>query len=591
MDDVKAYRYYARLSELGDQQPIATTLSQVADALFTSPRHARTLLKQLTEKGWLSWSPKVGRNQRSSLALHYPLPQLQLQLAKSLISRNAYDTALTLLDGDQQLFGQALQQSSGVSLDQGQLRVQLTYRRQLQPLLPQLPQRNTERFFLRQIYCCLVQSDEQGKVTPQLAHHWRYDKDRLRWTFYLRPKLRFHDGSVCDANEVAKLFNAMRQLPAYAASLSHITAVNAADALSLEFQLASHDASFALLLSDLRFSIQPSHQLALSQTSAPIGCGPFRVSECSTSKLQLEPFEQYHGYRAFVDRVTIWLFDRDPSAANNLAPIPPQHTMSSSPRVSTLVEQACGADTADTSDDSDYSRTEDGCLHLLVNQVKWQGEQQARLAAVLAQLTQADIEQQCQAQGTLLRAIPAHNLLLNWLAVPRHQPLKNAALPSKLSIAVYDETTLLSCAAAIKALLAPLGVACQVNRYSYAELCQRSQQPMDDDLILMSINLDDNRQSSAYLWLLNNTPLQRCLPPAQQQWLRNELAAIRAIAPGPDFLKALESIATTLIYQGALLPLFHEKQTLRCDKALQGVRITHWGWPAIQEVWSAGESH
>ncbi|MDJ1478834.1 hypothetical protein QBX67_28150, partial [Bacillus sp. LS15-K4] len=52
------------------------------------------------------------------------------------------------------------------------LHIQLTYKRPFEPLLPHLPQRSSERFLIRQIYSCLVSSDANGHVHPELAHHY-----------------------------------------------------------------------------------------------------------------------------------------------------------------------------------------------------------------------------------------------------------------------------------------------------------------------------------------------------------------------------------------------------------------------------------
>lgn len=42
-----------------------------------------------------------------------------------------------------------------------------------------------------------------GHYVPHLAHSWRVGEDARSWTFELRPGIRFHDGTTCDAAAVA----------------------------------------------------------------------------------------------------------------------------------------------------------------------------------------------------------------------------------------------------------------------------------------------------------------------------------------------------------------------------------------------------
>lgn len=53
------------------------------------------------------------------------------------------------------------------------------------------------------IYEGLVRLRNDGDgIEPCLASRWEVSSDGLRWTFYLRPGVTFHDGSPCDANAV-----------------------------------------------------------------------------------------------------------------------------------------------------------------------------------------------------------------------------------------------------------------------------------------------------------------------------------------------------------------------------------------------------
>ena len=77
-------RYYTRLDLFEPNISHSVTLTEVADKLFTSLRHARTLLGKMHQAEWVVWEPKVGRNQRSNLTLRFSNQQLTQHVASKL---------------------------------------------------------------------------------------------------------------------------------------------------------------------------------------------------------------------------------------------------------------------------------------------------------------------------------------------------------------------------------------------------------------------------------------------------------------------------------------------------------------------------
>ncbi len=583
--DLKLFRYYSRLVSMGVGVELAVTLADVAESLVSSVRHARTLLNNMNDLGWLSWTPKVGRNQRSLLFLHYDLDQLQVKLAEGLISEEKYDSALAVLDGDHCAFGLVLQQTSGATLREGRLHVQLTYKRRLSSLLPHIPQRNSERFLLRQIYSCLVSCDENGRLHAQLAHYWKCDEKALRWTFYLRPGLTFHDGKIIDAQEIAALFSQMKKTAEYDIELAHVNSVSALQPLCVEFELNSTDSGFGALLADVKFSIQPAPQLSKTSQALVVGSGPFQVTEHSDERLLLQAFERFYGCRVFADKVTIWLLGSNSKSFSKA--LIKQKTRYDAPEYQKVIGEV-NCDSAQLNKNAKHSRIEDGCLFILSNQRKYCAGSDpmpsSRLAGCLDVHTILD---HLKTRKGERKAVAAFNFLPDWVKINIHKKMEAQPLPSHIEIAVYDQNALINCANAVSDVLKLQGVSCNINRYSYASLYQNAvNNNLEEDLILLSVNLDDNRPSSAYLWFLADPLLHHCLSAAQSERLRAELINIRSTRAVDTYMDELESLATSMIYEGCMLPLLHSRQTLQFDGVLEGVKITCWGWPAIQEVWS-----
>ena len=609
----KKMLHFSRLSKLGVKQDITITLHEVAEVMFTSTRHCRTLLNEMRDLGWLEWTPKAGRNQRSRLYLVYAVDELKAELAQQMIAVGKYEKALALIDNDQMLFGQLLQNTSGAVQREGRLHIQLTYARSFSALLPHIALRNSERFLLRQVYCCLVQCDKNGVISPQLAHHWAYNTELQRWRFYLRPALTFHDGSAINADKIAELFNRLKQLATYKTELAHVTHISAINPLCVDFQLDQPDPGFAGLIADVKYSIQPCSQLnsqpypQLNAATVIVGSGAFRVQEHTQQYLRLQAYDNYYGHRALTDTVTIWQVTTPQTSASSTTEIQanvvhktsqirsnyainsldrdidsleqensPEQEIDSLERGIASDEQAIESD--------QKSRIEYGCLLAMINSKTQLSLLQRKY---LSQLLATDkLMAELNKSPNPIEAIPAYNLLSNWLRIMSTgttvQPL-----PSKLTIAIFEHHTLKECAQAITVLLKQAGLECEVNVYSFKELMQKaSANALLEDLILISLDLDDNLPTSVFHWMLSNAVLNQSLSVGASNWLHTKLINIRQQQPLTHYLTELESISTAMITEHWMIPMLHHRQTLYFQGVLKGVSINVWGWPEIHDVWS-----
>lgn len=581
MSDLNLLRYYARLEPLGVGETIKTALPHIAERLFTSHRHARNLLNQMQQLEWLSWSPKVGRNQRSALVLNLTLSDLKSQLAGKRILQGKYELALTILDNDQKAFGRLLQSTSGATLREGLLHIQLTYKRSFERLVPHQLQRSSERYLLRQIYCCLVSSDSEGHLTPELAHHWQCDENGLQWTFYLRPGLTFHNGAPIDADSIVSLFAKLSTLPNYRSELTHLVSVSSPLTNKVVFEFSKPDLGFGGLVSDVKYAIQPTSQVNNANHFTIVGSGAFEVREHQDDRLCLQAFDRYYGCRALTDQVTIWKLNEKELTGRQI--------QTNQPGVETgngCQYQLSRTNISHSHPNTQQSRIEDGCMFILYNQAteKALDEKQRRYLSSL--LNPKCVYHQLELNQTLFGCEEAQNILPLWRSVLRPQ-VSQATLPKNINIAVYDYNALNHCAFAVKDILAKMGIKAKINTYSYRqlnELAQASQ--LKESLVITNINLDDNRHSSAFYNLYTNPVLHYCIGQQAKQWLVNSLEQIREHTPLTQYLDAIEPIASTFIHQYWLTPLFHHRQTLRFHGVLNNVELTNWGWPDIKNVWS-----
>jgi peptide/nickel transport system substrate-binding protein len=136
---------------------------------------------------------------------------------------------------------------------------------------------------LRQVYEGLVELEPGGfRIVPKLAETWSTSADGMAWTFHLRSGVRFHDGSVFDAQAVLLNFERAKGFARFDIG-AMVTKLEAPDAATVVFTLASSYAPFLATLASGSFGIVnpvcfrqgPAWSTPGSQCAQ--GTGPFRI--------------------------------------------------------------------------------------------------------------------------------------------------------------------------------------------------------------------------------------------------------------------------------------------------------------------------
>ncbi|HET7585944.1 MAG TPA: peptide ABC transporter substrate-binding protein [Gemmatimonadaceae bacterium] len=132
----------------------------------------------------------------------------------------------------------------------------------------------------------LARYDSTLAPVPYFARRWTWSPDRSTLTFHLVPRLRWQDGRVTSARDVAFTIDAARDratgYPRYA-DLADVTSVQVDDDTTVSVRFSRPPPGFPLVFCEL--PIVPAHRLAGVLHSAmrnaefgrtPIGNGPFR---------------------------------------------------------------------------------------------------------------------------------------------------------------------------------------------------------------------------------------------------------------------------------------------------------------------------
>jgi peptide/nickel transport system substrate-binding protein len=149
---------------------------------------------------------------------------------------------------------------------------------------------------IEKIQSRLVRPGPSGKPEPDLATAWEPNADGTVWTFHIRDGVRFHDGSLLDAEDVvysiARVIDPDYGSPARAA-VKMIDRIEATGPLTVRMTLDSTFADLPLQLMDPRLRIIAKGS-ADTVGRTGLGTGPFRVETFDPDGITvLTAFEAY----------------------------------------------------------------------------------------------------------------------------------------------------------------------------------------------------------------------------------------------------------------------------------------------------------
>jgi 4-phytase/acid phosphatase/peptide/nickel transport system substrate-binding protein len=165
------------------------------------------------------------------------------------------------------------------------------------------------------LFDTLTRIDDEGKVQPRLALSWSSTPNFKKWTFKLRPGVKFHDGTPFNAQAV--VFNYERMLDPQnhcrcAFYLNAISNLNAPDDLTVVYHLRYPVVQLPALLSppvvtNVFHSPKAVKEMGESYNRHPVGTGPFVLKSWQAGdRLVLERNPNYWAAgHPYLDQVVI----------------------------------------------------------------------------------------------------------------------------------------------------------------------------------------------------------------------------------------------------------------------------------------------
>lgn len=178
-----------------------------------------------------------------------------------------------------------------------------------------------------QIYDTLYQFDRRGQMHPSLATAVEIAPDAKTYTFTLRKGVKFHNGDVMTAEDVA--FSMQRMLDPETKSTRRPYFATIVDAVETPaedkviFKLKKPDGAFLNKMAAFLYVLPKKYIVGLGSPAAfsasPVGTGPYRFEKQQIGQtLDLVRFEQFWGEKPAIQRLHFRLIPEDSSRVNAL---------------------------------------------------------------------------------------------------------------------------------------------------------------------------------------------------------------------------------------------------------------------------------
>ncbi len=154
----------------------------------------------------------------------------------------------------------------------------------------------------------LVKPDSDGNFVCAVASDYKVSEDLLTYTFTLRDNVVFHNGEVCDTNDVLYSFKtcaATSVTSAVVTALSDIQSISA-EGNVITVVLGTPNIDFLSYVSSV-YIVPEGYE---GHDTKPVGTGPFKFESRSVQQnFILAKHDGYYGEKAKLDKVTYRIFE------------------------------------------------------------------------------------------------------------------------------------------------------------------------------------------------------------------------------------------------------------------------------------------
>lgn len=560
MRQLNRLKQYQRLWQPSEGAPQQVTIAELASRCFCSERHVRTLLRQAQEAGWLNWHAQPGRGKRGELRFYVSPESLRNTMMEEALKHGQQHNALELAQLAPEELRELLHPFLGGQWQNDTPTLRIPYYRSLDALQPGFLPGRAEQHLAGQVFSGLTRfNGNSSEPTGDLAHHWEVTDGGLRWHFYIRSTLHWHNGDKIETTQLQRSLKALLMLPALRKLFQSVLDIEVTHPQCLTFTL--HQPDYWL-----------PHRLAtycsrLAHPDQPMtGSGPFRLSVFDSELVRLESHEQYHLSHPLIKAIEYWI-----------TPTLFDYGLGTSCRHP--VQIAIGEPDELESLRLVSNSTSLGFCYLTLKQRDRMNELQARRLINIIHLS------------TLLHTLPLNEglitpteELLPGLPIPRWPDLTHVPLPAALTLVYHLPVELHTMANQLKQYLAQQGCELTVIFHD-AKTWDGCPQLADADMMMGDRLIGEAPEYTLEQWLRCDTLWPHLLSAPQVAHLQATLDAVQTQADEQARHAGLRAIFTWLMDNAVLTPLFNYQYQISAPPGVNGIRLNTRGWFDFTEAW------
>ncbi|MDY1036777.1 SgrR family transcriptional regulator [Lelliottia sp. CFBP8978] len=560
MRQLNRLNQYQRLWQPSAGEPQQVTVSELASRCFCSERHVRTLLRQAQDAGWLSWRAQSGRGKRGDLTFHVSPESLRNAMMEEALKSGQQHNALELAQLAPQDLRALLHPFLGGQWQNDTPTLRIPYYRSLEPLHSGFLPGRAEQHLVGQVFSGLTRFNGNSSAPAgDLAHHWDVSADGLRWHFYIRSTLHWHNGDKIETGQLQASLVKLLALPALRRLFNSVLRIEVTHPQCLTFVLHQPDYWLAHRLASY------CSRLAHPELSL-VGSGPFRLTVFERELVRIESHEHYHLSHPLLKAIEFWitpqLFEQ---GLGTSCRHPVQIAIGEPDELANLRLVS--------------SSTSLGFCYLTL-------KQSSRLSKIQAQRLINIIH-----QTTLLHTLPldenlitpAQELLPDW-TIPEWPATADVALPETLTLVYHLPVELHTMAEQLKVYLAEQGCHLTVIFHD-AKTWDGCSHLAHADLMMGDRLIGEAPGYTLEQWLRCDTLWPHLLKAPRYAHLQATLDAVQAQANEEARHAGLKSIFAELMENAVLTPLFNYQYQISAPPGVNGIRLNTRGWFDFSEAW------
>ncbi|HBC7343020.1 TPA: SgrR family transcriptional regulator [Citrobacter koseri] len=553
-------KQYQRLWQPSAGEPQSVTVGELAERCFCSERHVRTLLRQAQESGWLTWEAQSGRGKRGKLQFLVTPESLRNTMMEQALEKGQQLNVLELAQLAPGELRTMLQPFMGGQWQNDTPTLRIPYYRPLDPLHPGFLPGRAEQHLAGQIFSGLTRFDNASqRPCGDLAHHWDISADGMRWDFYIRSTLHWHNGDTVETAQLHARLLMLLDLPALNKLFISVKRIEVTHPQCLTFILHRPDYWLAHRLASYCSHLAHPHQ-PLS------GTGPFRLTLFTPELVRLESHDNYHLCHPLLKAIEYWitpqLFDQDLGTSCRH---PVQIAIGNPEELASLSQVSSGISL--------------GFCYLTLKKGSKLSLQQARRLVDIIHHT--SLLQTLPVDENLIT--PSNTLLPGWV-MPQWKGLESVELPKKLTLVYHLPVELHTMAEQLQQYLATLG--CELTLiFHNAKNWDNCPSLAKADLMMGDRLIGEAPEYTLEQWLRCDQLWPHVLDAPAFAHLQATLDALQTQPGEDDRYTALQQVFTSLMNDATLTPLFNYHYRISAPPGVNGVQLNPRGWFEFEKAW------